>query len=113
MRHGKMLKSGDVIIAQIQFTDTFEIKRRPALVLFEEFDNVVVAGITSNLEMTGIPLTKKEGAVKDSIIKLNYIFTISKAMISKTLFHLNKEKKQIIFDELTKRLKEFNKGKNN
>ena len=104
-----MLKSGDVIIAQIQFTDTYKIKRRPALVLFEEFDNVVVAGITSNLEMKGIPLTKKEGAVKDSVIKLNYIFTISKAMISKTLFHLNKEKKRIIFDELTKRLNELNK----
>jgi mRNA interferase MazF len=109
MRHGKMLKSGDVIIAQIQFTDTFEIKRRPALVLFEEFDNVVVAGITSNLEMSGIPLTKKEGAVKNSVIKLNYIFTISKAMISKTLFHLNKEKKRIVFNELTKRLNELNK----
>jgi mRNA interferase MazF len=109
MRHGKMLKSGDVIIAQIQYTDTFEIKRRPALVLFEEFDNVVVAGITSNLEMSGVPLTKKEGAVKNSVIKLNYIFTISKAMISKTLFHLNKEKKRTVFDELTKRLNELNK----
>ncbi len=104
-----MLESGDVIIAKIQFTDTFEIKKRPALVLFEEFDNVVVAGITSNLEMKGISLTKKEGAVKDSVIKLNYIFTISKAMISKTLFHLNKEKKRIVFDELTKRLNELNK----
>ena len=104
-----MLKSGDVVIAQIQFTDTFEVKRRPALILFEEFDNVVVAGITSNLEMEGIPLTKREGAVKDSVIKLNYIFTISKAMISKNLFHLNKEKKRIVFDELTKRLNELNK----
>ena len=104
-----MLRSGDVIIAQIQFTDTFEIKKRPALVLFEEFNNIVVAGITSNLEMKGIPLTKKEGAVKDSVIKLNYIFTISNAMISKTLFHLTKEKKRIVFDGLTKRLDELNK----
>jgi mRNA interferase MazF len=109
MRHGKMLKSGDVVIAQIQFTDTFEIKKRPALVLFEEFDNVVVAGITSNLEMKGVILTKKEGAIKDSVIKLNYIFTISKSMISKTLFHLSKEKKRMIFDELTKRLDILNK----
>ena len=104
-----MPKSGDVIIAQIQFTDTFEIKKRPALVLFEEFDNVVVAGIISNLEMKGVPLTKKEGAVKDSVIKLNYIFTISKAMISKTLFHLSKEKRRMVFDELTKRLDNLNK----
>jgi len=104
-----MLKSGDVIIAKIQFTDTFEIKKRPALILFEEFDNVVVAGITSNLKMKGIPLSKKEGAVKDSVIKLNYIFTISKAMISKTLFHLNKKKKSMVFDELIKRLNGLNR----
>ena len=102
-----MLKSGDVIIAQIQFTDTYEIKKRPALVLFEEFDNVVVAGITSNLQMKGIPLTKEEGAVKDSIIKLNYIFTISRAMIFKTLFHLNKKKKKMVFVELSKRLSDL------
>jgi len=104
-----MPKSGDVIIAQIQFTDTFEIKKRPALVLFEELDNVVVAGITSNLEMKGIPLSKEEGALKDSVIKLNYIFTVSKAMISKTLFHLKKDKKKIVYNELIKRLDDFNK----
>ena len=104
-----MYKFGDVVLAEVQFTDTFEIKKRPALVLFEEFDNIVVAGITSNLEMKGIPLAKKEGAIKDSVIKLNYIFTISKAMISKTLFHLNKEKKSIVYNELTKRLDELNR----
>jgi len=103
-----MPKPGDVVISQIQFTDTLEIKKRPALILFEEFDNVIVAGITSNLQMKGIPLTKEEGAVKDSIIKINYIFTISRAMIFKTLFHLNKKKKHMVFDELTKRLNELN-----
>jgi len=104
-----MPRSGDVIITQIQFTDIYEIKKRPALVLFEELDNVVVAGITSNLEMKGISLSKAEGAVKDSVIKLNYIFTISKIMISKTLFHLKKEKKKMVFNELIKRLDDLNK----
>lgn len=99
-----MSRPGDVVIAKVQFSDTFETKKRPALILFEEFDNVVVAGITSNTKMKGIPLTKKEGAVKDSVIKLNYIFTISRSMISKTVFHLNEEKKRQVFDELTKRL---------
>jgi len=99
-----MPRSGDVILAKVQFTDTFEIKKRPALILFEEFDNVVVAGITSNLEMKGIPLTKKEGAIKESIIKTNYIFTISKKMIEKNLFCLNMEKKKKVFGELTKKL---------
>ena len=98
MRLGNVLKPGDVVLAKIQFTDTFEIKTRPALVLLEEFDNVVIAGITSNTAMKGIPLTKKEGAVKNSVIKLNYIFTISKLMIEKSLFSLSKEKKKLIFD---------------
>ncbi len=99
-----MLKAGDVIVASVQFTDTAEVKTRPAVVLFEELGNVVVAGITSNLKMKGIPLSKSEGAIKDSVIKLNYIFTISNEMVSKVIFHLGKEKKQLIFDELSKRL---------
>ena len=104
MRPGNMLKAGDVIVANVQFTDTAEIKTRPAVVLFEELGNVVIAGITSNLKMKGIPLNKSEGAIKDSVIKLNYIFTISDEMVSKVIFHLSKEKKRVIFDELSKRL---------
>jgi len=99
-----MFKSGEVILAKIQFTDTFEVKIRPALVLFEEFGNIVVAGITSNQIMDGIKITKKEGAIKDSVIKLNYMFTISQAMISKKLFALSNKKKQLVFKELTKKL---------
>jgi mRNA interferase MazF len=110
MRRGMMLRPGDVVLAQIQYTDTFEIKKRPALVLYEELDNIVVAGITSNTKMKGILLSKEEGAVKDSVIKLNYLFTISTAMVSKTLFHLNSKKKQMVFHELQKRLSELNKS---
>jgi hypothetical protein len=105
MKSGKMLKPGDVILVQIQFIDTFEIKKRPAVILLEEHNNFVVAGITSNKDMQGIKLTKKEGAIKPSTIRLNYIFTISKTMIYKQLFSLNKEKKKLIFKELTNKLK--------
>ena len=100
-----MYKFGDVVIAQVQFTDTAEVKVRPSLVLFQEYGNVVVAGITSNLEMKGISLTKKEGAVKDSVIKLNYIFTISEMMVKRNLFSLQEIKKQQVREELLKRLK--------
>ncbi len=99
-----MLKPGDIIIAHVQFTETAEVKIRPAVVLFEELGNVVIAGITSNLKMKGIPLTENEGAIKESIIKLDYIFTISEEMVSKVVFRLSKEKKNILFDELTKKL---------
>jgi len=99
-----MYEFGTVILAQLQFVDTFEIKTRPALVLFEEQGNIVVVGITSNLKMEGISLTKKDGAIKESIIKLNYIFTISEKMVKKILFLISKEKKEIIRKELMNRL---------
>lgn len=100
-----MHKFGEIILFQVQYTDTFEIKRRPALVLFEEKGNIVVLGITSNLKMEGVPLTKKEGAIKDSIIKLNYIFTISEKMVEKTLFSISEEKKKKIKEELIAKIR--------
>ncbi|XHH08140.1 MAG: type II toxin-antitoxin system PemK/MazF family toxin [Candidatus Bathyarchaeia archaeon] len=102
-----MLKPGDVILASVQFTDTTEVKVRPAVVLFEELGNIIIAGITSNPKMKGIPLTQKEGAIKDSVIKMNYIFTISEEMANKVIFHLSQEKKKLIFDELCQRFSKF------
>jgi len=99
-----MHKLGDVILTEVQFTDTFEIKKRPAVVLFEEYGNVVAAGITSNTEMKGIPLLRKEGAIKDSVIKLNYVFTISEKMVQKFLFSLSAEKRRMIVSEFLKKL---------
>jgi mRNA interferase MazF len=110
-RQCNMTKAGDVIITKIQFTDTNETKIRPALVLFEEYDNCIVAGITSNPKMQGIPLTKKEGAIKNSIIKINYIFTISKILRKKKIFSLSQEKKKIVFDEIVKKLKPLSREK--
>ena len=100
-----MFKPGDVVLTKVQFVDSFDVKIRPVLILFEEYDNIVVAGITSNKEMEGIPLTKKEGAVKDSVIKLNYIFTISKVMVKKNLFSLSKHKKRKVYDVFKRKLR--------
>ena len=99
-----MLKSGEVVLANVQFTDTFEIKKRPCVVLFEELGNVVIVGITSNKNMQGIQLTKQEGAIKDSVIKTNYIFTTTAAFIEKKLFELSPQKKKILYEELNKKL---------
>ncbi len=104
MRLGKMLKFGDVVLTQIQFVDTYEVKIRPAVVLFEEYGNIVVAGVTSNTKIEGISLNKKEGAIKDSVIKLNYIFTVSDKMIKRVLFSLSVEKKKLVISEFMKKL---------
>lgn len=100
-----MHRFGEIILSQVQYADTFEIKRRPALVLFEEKGNIVVLGITSNLKMEGIQLTKQEGAIKESVIKLNYIFTISEKMVEKTLFLISEEKKKKVKEELISRIR--------
>ena len=100
-----MYNFGNVVLAQVQYVDTSEVKIRPCLVLFQEEGNIIVAGITSNLKMKGILLKKNEGAIRNSVIKLNYIFTISEFMVKKYLFSITEEKKKIVSEELVKRLK--------
>lgn len=104
MMCGNVPKPGDVILTYVPFVDSREMKKRPAVVLFQDLGNVVAAGVTSNLKMKGIPLSKSEGAIRDSVIKLNYIFTISEGLILKTMFSLNPEKRQLVFDELNRKL---------
>ena len=99
-----MPESGDVIITRVKFTEGEGSKIRPALVLFEEMGNLVIAGITTNTRMKGIPISTGEGAAQDSVIKLNYIFTITNEAIVKTVFRLNREKKQLVLGELVKRM---------
>ncbi len=104
-----MPRAGDVILADVQFADGRGSKLRPAVVLFEELGNAVIAGITSNTAMKGIPLTVEEGAVKDSVIKPNYIFTISHEMVHKRLFALSMQKRRMLYGELLSRLSKLEK----
>lgn len=99
-----MPRSGDIIIARVRFADDQGSKIRPALVLFEELGNVVIAGVTTNLHMKGVPISKSEGAAQDSVIKLNYIFTITNDVVLKTVFHLSNEKKRMVLKELMEKL---------
>jgi hypothetical protein len=96
---------GEVILIQMQFTDTYEIKLRPAVVLYHDAENIVVAGITTNPQAKGITLSTKEGAIRASTITPNYVFTISPNMVKRTLFSLSKTKKLQLSTDITKRLK--------
>jgi mRNA-degrading endonuclease toxin of MazEF toxin-antitoxin module len=97
MKSGTLYKAGDVVLVPVQFSDSYQVKTRPAVLLYSTLGNIVVAGITSNTLMKGIPLTKKEGMIKDSVIKTNYVFTIVPAIIKKKLLHLsNKKKKEVL-----------------
>ncbi|MDA8143888.1 MAG: type II toxin-antitoxin system PemK/MazF family toxin [Thermoplasmatales archaeon] len=98
-----MPEPGDVVVTRVKFTDSENSKIRPALILFEELGNVIIAGITTNTRMNGIRISKSDGAAQDSVIKLNYIFTITNEAIIKTVFQLSSEKRNLVFDELTKK----------
>jgi mRNA interferase MazF len=100
-----MPKAGDVVITRVQFADNEGSKVRPALVLFEELGNIVIVGITTNLQMKGIHISTNEGAAQDSVIKLNYIFTITEGAIIKTVFQLSPEKRRLVFREFVKKLR--------
>ena len=101
-----MYTFGDVVLTTIQFPDTYAVKSRPAVVLFEEEGNIVLAGVTSKAKERGaLYVYKKEGAPRDCIVKLNYLFTVSPSMIKKTLFTLPAAKKTQLLAELQKRLK--------
>lgn len=99
-----MFNPGDVVVATVQLADSKEMRTRAAVVLFEEYDSVAIAGITSNPYEKGIAVTKKEGAVRDGVIKLNYLFTVPRESLSAPLFRLSREKKKLVFDDLVKLL---------
>jgi len=82
-----------------------EIQTREVLKEIVSNPKIRIFKLSNDPAFYGVPLTKKEGAIKDSVIKLNYIFTISEKMVKKSLFNLSKEKKKILFDEITKRLR--------
>lgn len=96
MKSGTQYNSGDLVLARVQFTDTYETKKRPALILWSDFSNVVVAGVTSNLSMEGINLKKQKGLPFDSVIKMNYIFTVTHGMIEKKLCQILPSTKKVV-----------------
>lgn len=75
--------------------------------MFSDFENVVVIGIISNLKMSGILLTKKDGLYKDSILKLNYIFTLPKDSIIQEICYLSQEKRKEIYLRLEALIKDI------
>ena len=107
MKSGINYKSGDVVLAYVPFVDSNSFKQRPALVLFNELGNIVLAGITSNLKMKGVSLTKQEGMLVNSVIKLNYIFTCNDDLIKGKLTELSTSKKSEVHKEFLKLIDNF------
>lgn len=99
-----MYSAGDVVVSYFPYADSDGEKARPAVVLFEEKGNIIMAGITSNPFMKGIPLLKSEGMVVDSVIKTNYLYTTSENFIKKRVTVLSSLKRKMLFDAMLSHL---------
>lgn len=104
MQFGTPYKFGDIVLCWAPYVEENEMKKRPGLVLYQEYGNLVVIGITSNNEMKGITITKQEGMIVDSIIKMNYVFTIPKEAVIKELITLSQKKKEEVKNYIVNKL---------
>ncbi|HRS42344.1 MAG TPA: type II toxin-antitoxin system PemK/MazF family toxin [Candidatus Diapherotrites archaeon] len=100
-------KVGQVVLIDFPFIDNTSSKVRPALVLFSEYGNIILAAITSNKKASGIKLTKADGLLYDSTIKLNAIFTLPKEMIIMHICDLNQAKRKEVYLKLEEMIKGF------
>ncbi len=97
---------GKIVVIPFPFTDLSSYKRRPALVLHEYKNDVVVAYISSvlpsNLSPTDVLVSRtrasfiRTGLVTDSVIMLNKLATIERSLIIRILGEVDADLKSEI-----------------
>ena len=113
MRSGMTPKQRDILLIPIPFTDLQAIKRRPVLVLSNDnynkmFDDIVVAAITSNVQMKQYSVMIEasdiqEGLLKQtSIVRADKIYTLNKQIILKRFGRLKAEKYTVVINAIQK-----------
>ena len=109
---GTNIDQRSIILVPFPFSDLAGSKKRPALVISNtEFnrrnDDIICCLVTSNPTVkNAIKITNNEmesGFLEFEIgIKLHRLCTVSKSIIYKVLCRLNKEKSQLVIDEIDK-----------
>lgn len=94
-------KPGEILLLKFPFTDTQDIKRRPALVLIDVGDNdVVVARITTQNTRARFDVEIKKwqeaGLKAASVIRLDKLVTLEKKLIDRKLGRLSVEDWKIV-----------------
>ena len=97
---------GKIVLVPFPFTDLTATKLRPALVLFENGTDVVLAFISSKipvyLSLSDVPLTKQHpgfraaGLKVDSVIKLDKIATVLAKLVVAELGELDADLKSAV-----------------
>jgi len=103
---------GKIVLVPFPFTDLTAAKLRPALVIYEGENDVVVAFISSKipseLSEVDVLITKKQAGFKkaglkvDSVIKLDKVATVLKDLIVGELGEFDEELRQEVNQKLKK-----------
>ncbi len=114
-----MYKQRDILIIPIPFTDLTTNKRRPVVVLSNDYYNngtedIVVIAVTSNIEQKeySIQISNhdiEEGALpRQSMIRVDKIYTLSKSIVIKKFGILRNETFKRVRDALIKLISQNN-----
>ena len=106
---------GKIVLVPFPFTDLTAAKLRPALVIYEGEEDIVLAFISSRVPSapsgTGLLLSKqdpgfyKTGLKADSLIKLDKIATVLKDLVVGELGELDQQRREEINGKLTELLR--------
>lgn len=110
----RMYNCGDIVLMQFPFTSLTEYKIRPALVLSEKADDVIVIGIFSKvpelLEDSWFHVEEtaswfiQTGLKKPSVIKTEKIAVIHRSLVKKKIGSLPDDELILIKDKIQKTL---------
>jgi mRNA interferase MazF len=101
---------GDIVLIPIPFTDLSGIKNRPAVVLIDSEDDVMVCFLSTKLKWQSdcdilLKPTKLNGLKKTSIIRINKLATVDKELIIGLLGRLDEHYQDLLDKSLLKILK--------
>ena len=101
------MTKGDVILIKFPFTDLSGNKLRPALVLLDSGNDIIVAFISSVLSekfIGDIPLVRsnENGLKKESVLKLSKLATLSKNLVAGKIGVLSANEIMQVNNELLK-----------
>jgi mRNA interferase MazF len=89
-----MYKFGDILLLNFPFTGLANVKKRPAIFLFDAHDgDILVARITSKIWFTATDISLKDwskaGLMSNSCVRLTKLATLEKALVERKLGSLS------------------------
>ena len=89
------MDKGEIVLVPFPFTDLTSTKRRPALVLFSDDNDVTLAFITTRKHWVkkwdlNLEPTRQNGLKKSSIVRLAKITTLEKSLVLGRLGKISK-----------------------